>query len=86
MHTVVGFQLVLEAEFLPTAVTFIGLLPSVDALVALQRALISKAAPAELALVRVVPCWKGERQTENRVHDHVMMTETFVADARTTGV
>lgn len=56
MHTVVGLQLVLEAEFLPTAVTFIGLLAGVDALVALQRALISKAAPAELALVRVVPC------------------------------
>lgn len=56
VHTVVGFQLVLEAEFLPTAVTFIGLLPGVDAFVALQRALISKAAPAELTLVWVVPC------------------------------
>lgn len=56
VHTVVGFQLVLEAELLPTAVTFIGLLPGVDALVALQRALISEAAPAELALVWMVPC------------------------------
>lgn len=56
MHTVVGFQLVLEAELLPTAVTFIGLLPGVDAFVALQRALISEAAPAELALKWVVPC------------------------------
>lgn len=63
-----GFQLVLEAEFLPTAVTFIGLLPGVDALVALQRALISKAAPAELALVRVVPCWKVERGKQGSLH------------------
>lgn len=55
MHTVVGFQLVLEAELLPTPVTFIGLLSSVDALVALQRALISEAAPAELTLKWVVP-------------------------------
>lgn len=62
VHTVVGFQLVLEAELLPTAVTFIGLLPSVDAFVALQRALISKAAPAELALVWVVPCWNVEKK------------------------
>lgn len=54
MHTVVGLQLVLEAELLPAAVTFIGLLPGVDALVALQRALVSEAAPAELALERVV--------------------------------
>lgn len=55
VHTVVGFQLVLEAELLPTPVTFIGLLSGVDALVALQRALISEAAPAELALKWVVP-------------------------------
>lgn len=55
VHTVVGFQLVLEAELLPAAVTFIGFLPGVDALVALQRALISEAAPAELALKWVVP-------------------------------
>lgn len=60
MHSVVGFQLVLEAELLPTAVTFIGLLPGVDAFVALQRALVPEAAPAELTLVRVIPgC--GER-------------------------
>lgn len=58
VHAVVGFQLVLEAELLPTAVTFVGLLPGVDALVALQRALVPEAAPAELALVRVVPSWK----------------------------
>lgn len=56
VHTVVGFQLVLEAELLPTSVTFIGLLPGVDALVALQRALVPEAAPAELALEWVVPC------------------------------
>lgn len=62
VHTVVGFQLVLEAELLPAAITFIGLLPSVDAFVALQRALISEAAPAELALERVVPCWRARRK------------------------
>lgn len=56
VHAVVGFQLVLEAELLPAAVTFVGLLPSVDAFVALQRALVPEAAPAELALVRMVPC------------------------------
>lgn len=56
VHAVVGFQLVLEAELLPAAVTFVGLLPGVDALVALQRALVPEAAPAELALVRMVPC------------------------------
>lgn len=56
MHAVVGFQLVLEAELLPAAVTFVGLLPSVDAFVALQRALVPEAAPAELALIRMVPC------------------------------
>lgn len=60
VHTVVGFQLVLEAELLPAAVTFVGLLPGVDALVALQCALVPEAAPAELALVRVVPSWKVE--------------------------
>lgn len=65
VHTVVGFQLVLEAEFLPTAVTFIGLLPGVDAFVALQRALISKAAPAELTLVWVVPCCKVEKKKQS---------------------
>lgn len=64
MHPVVGFQLVLQAEFLPAAVTFVGLLPGVDAFVALQRVLVSEAAPAELALVRMVACWKvGERRT-----------------------
>lgn len=60
VHTVVGFQLVLEAELFPAAVTFVGLLPSVDALVALQRALVPEAAPAELALVWVIPSWKVE--------------------------
>lgn len=59
VHPVVGFQLVLEAEFLPAAVTFVGLLAGVDALVALQRVLISETAPAELALVRVVAGCKG---------------------------
>lgn len=56
MHPVVGLQLVLQAELLPAAVTFVGLLPGVDAFVALQRVLVSEAAPAELALVRMVPC------------------------------
>lgn len=56
MHTVVGLQLVFEAKFLATAITFVGLLAGMDALVALQRALIAEAAPAELALVRVVTC------------------------------
>lgn len=58
VHAVVGFQLVLEAELLPAAVTFVGLLSGVDALVALQRALVPEAATAELALVWVVPSWK----------------------------
>lgn len=66
MHSVVGFQLVLEAELLPAAVTFIGLLPGVDALVALQRALISEAAPTELALVGVVP--RCNVETERHVY------------------
>lgn len=55
VHAVVGLQLVLEAELLAAAVTFVGLLPRVDTLVALQGALVAEAAPAELALVRVVP-------------------------------
>lgn len=63
-----GFQLVLEAELLPTAVTFIGLLPGVDAFVALQRALISKAAPAELTLIWVVPCWNAEKKEPSLLH------------------
>lgn len=46
-----------EAELLATAVTFIGLLSGVDALMSLQRALVSEAAAAELALKRVVTCW-----------------------------
>lgn len=65
MHPVVGLQLVLQAEFLPAAITFVGLLPGVDAFVALQRVLVSEAAPAELALVRVVTCCKvDKRKTE----------------------
>lgn len=61
VHAVVGLQLVLEAELLSTAITFIGLLPSVDPLVALQRALVSEAAPAELALVWMVTrCVRAE--------------------------
>lgn len=59
VHPVVGLQLVLQAELLPAAVTFVGLLPGVDALVALQRVLVPEAAPAELALVRVVACCGG---------------------------
>lgn len=64
VHTVVGLQLVLEAELLPAPVTFIGLLPGVDALVALQRALISEATPAELTLEWVVPCWNVEKKNK----------------------
>lgn len=56
VHPVVGLQLVLQAEFLPATVTFVGLLPGVDAFVALQRVLVSEAAPAELALIRMVTC------------------------------
>lgn len=51
-----GLQLVLEAELLSAAVTFIRLLSGVDALVTLQRALVTEAAPTELALERVVTC------------------------------
>lgn len=45
-----------EAELLAAAVTFIGLLSGVDALVSFQRALVSEAASAELAFKRVVTC------------------------------
>lgn len=61
VDTVVGLQLVLQAEPLSAAVTFIRLLSGVDALVTLQRALVTEAAPAELALERVVTC-RAERQ------------------------
>lgn len=64
MHPVVGLQLVLQAELLPAAVTFVRLLPGVDALVALQRVLVPEAAPAELALVRVVACCGGVGEGE----------------------
>lgn len=56
VHPVVGLQLVLQAELLAAAVALVGLLPGVDALVALQGALVPKAAAAELALVGVVAC------------------------------
>lgn len=56
MYTVVCLQLVFETELFATAVAFVRFLSSVDALVALQCALIPKAATAELALVRVVTC------------------------------
>lgn len=56
VDTVVGLQLVLEAELLSAAVTFIRLLSGMDALVTLQRALVTEAAPTELALERVVTC------------------------------
>lgn len=54
VHAVVGLQLVLEAELLAAAVTFVGFLAGVDAFVALQRALVSETAATELALVRMV--------------------------------
>lgn len=47
-------QLVFEAEPLPAAVALVRLLPRVDAFVAPQRAVVSEAAPAVLALERVV--------------------------------
>lgn len=62
MDAVVGLQLVLKAELFAAAVTFVGLLSSVDALVALQRALVPKTAPAELALVRMITCAKEKPQ------------------------
>lgn len=56
MYAVVSLQLVFEAELFATAVAFIRFLSSMDALVALQCALIPKAAATELALVWVVTC------------------------------
>lgn len=56
MDAVVRLQLVLEAEPLAAAVTFIRLLSGVDALVALQRAVVTETASAELTLERVVTC------------------------------
>lgn len=56
MNPVVRLQLVLQAELLATAIALIGLLPCVDALVALESALIPEAAAAELTLIWVVTC------------------------------
>lgn len=56
VNPVVRLQLVLEAEFLATSVALVGLLPSVDALVALECALVPEAAATELTLVWVVTC------------------------------
>ena len=56
MHAVVRLQLVLEAELLAAAVALVGFLARVDALVALECALIPEAAATELTLVRVVAC------------------------------
>lgn len=54
MNSVMRFQLVLEAELFAAAVTFVGLLPGMDALVALQRTFIPETATTELALVWMV--------------------------------
>lgn len=54
MNTIVRLQLVLQTEPLPAAVALVRLLPRVDAFMAPQRAVISEAAPAELALERVI--------------------------------
>lgn len=54
VHAVVGLQLVFEAELLATAITFIGLLSSVDTLVALQCALVAETTSAEFTLKWVV--------------------------------
>lgn len=56
VHPIVRLQLVLEAELLATAVALVGLLSGVDALVALECALIPEATATELTLVRVVTC------------------------------
>lgn len=56
MHSIVCLQLVLEAELLAAAVALVGFLARVDALVALECALIPEAAATELTLVRVVTC------------------------------
>lgn len=58
MYTVVCLQLMFKTELFATAVAFVGFLSSVDALVALQSALIPKAAATELALIWVVTCSK----------------------------
>lgn len=50
-----------EAELLAAAITFIGFLSGVDTLVSLQRALVSEAAAAELALKWMVTCWTEVR-------------------------
>lgn len=92
VHPVVGLQLVLQAELLPAAVTFVGLLPGVDALVALQRVLVPEAAPAELALVRVVACcggrvgWGGEGGEETKSVSRLLLgsasTNTLLVQAK----
>lgn len=56
MHSIVRLQLVLEAELLATAIALVGFLARVDALVALECALIPEAAATELTLIRVVTC------------------------------
>lgn len=56
VHSIVCLQLVLEAELLAAAVALVGFLARVDALVALECALIPEAAATELTLVRVVTC------------------------------
>lgn len=49
-------QLVFEAEPFAAAIALVRLFSCVDALVAPQRAVVSEAAPAELALERVIAC------------------------------
>ena len=69
VHPIVRLQLVLEAELLAAAVALIGLLARVDALVALECALVAEAAATELTLVRVVACGdKGLHQALAAAH------------------
>lgn len=54
MNSVMCFQLVLETELFPAAITLIGLLSCMDTLVALQRTLIPETATTELTLIWMV--------------------------------
>lgn len=78
VNPVVGFQLVLQAELLPTPIALVGLFPGVDALVTLQSTLVTEAAPAELTLVWVVTCVRPEMALQCRVAREGSVT--FAAD------
>lgn len=71
VNAVMRLQLVFEAEPFPAAVALVRLFSCVDAFVAPQRAVVSEAAPAELALERVIAwkhsCVKTPTQRSNEV-------------------